>query len=466
MRRRQPSLSLLSRSRAADLEPALGWHSALPWLMALGLIGSLGCSEAEAPDDSHSLAAARLAVAKVHQAYCTRFPQCQGVLAFADPQMCLQSPVMDAFARNLGDELPVFAAGMMAFHPEMVAPCIAAIGPPDCPFDKNWGAPPACAAIFTPLRKTGERCTGGGCQPEDYCKPSGNSGFCGTCEHTLRVGAGCNPAYNACEAGSRCVKGFCEPFYDTGAQGDACGPGMGGCAGPLQCLPVPGRAARRCAPPQGLGGLCESGGGCLGSAWCDRKQGVAFGICVAKATLGQPCRLSPYIGTDESSCAAGLACEPGADGAASATCQVVALGMRCSAEAACPSWGWTCVQGKDGEQRCAEPPGLGESCKPRPAATDGRDWRNQRCQLGLACDPQTQLCIAAPPIGAACVDLSCAAGLWCDVQGQSDPQGICRAAPKAAGDRCNVEFYYGLGGRCPYEFVCLEPGVCTALTCS
>lgn len=453
---------------------AAGWRSRRFRTWCLLVASGLGCwwvsacSDVNAPAAKEEQAEARLAVARVHLAYCQRFPGCLGLLAYPDPQMCLQAPIMDASLRNIGDELLAYAAGQMAFHREHVEACVAELGPPTCQKDRYLEMPAACAKIFTSVLKEGDACVWMGCGPEHFCSGSSTELGCGVCTARLVVGAGCSPNRSDCVAEAYCSdKGFCEPKWPRVHAGEACTIDEYGddCEKSLNCLMLPGESTATCAPLQPVGGPCTNTDGCPADSRCERPMGAASGTCRAKGKVGQPCAMGDQLFTFGATCQTGLACEPTATDAATGTCQPIVVGMRCNPDRGCPTFGWACRKAPDGLDRCQPPPGLGEQCGLRDKPDPWLNWAADRCQLGLACDPQTLHCIAGPPIGQPCVNLSCALGSWCELTSPNSATGTCRPAPAAVGDRCNPWYLDGLGGRCPFGLGCSEAGICAEPLC-
>jgi hypothetical protein len=106
-----------------------------------------------------------------------------------------------------------------------------------------------------------------------------------------------------------------------------------------------------------------------------------------------------------------------------------------------------------GEQgRCSERLGVGVTCLD--------SWQ---CQVGLACDPATKLCTAAPALGRPCTgDFACWGESWCvggtcraqSLRGEPCTRGSCGPA-----DHCADPDQYG-----PEPGVCTEQGAASCIT--
>ncbi len=197
-----------------------------------------------------------------------------------------------------------------------------------------------------------------------------------------------------------------------------------------------------------VGGACEDGGpACPGGASC------VGGICRLAAATGAACEL-------DADCGGALACRFDLDG--NGTCGAApTAGQACFvAGEPCADLGTWCRTvgiGKagGGVAACVRTAALGEACSPQDVVSAG-----PICRAGTTCSGAAGVCIALPPVGAACPDHACAPGGYCatDATGASP---VC-LAPHLHGTACRADAECAAG-------TCANDGhggssVCTAVT--
>jgi hypothetical protein len=77
-------------------------------------------------------------------------------------------------------------------------------------------------------------------------------------------------------------------------------------------------------------------------------------------------------------------------------------------------------------------PGEGEACEP--LSVDEIDFGFLACLPPFGCDATSKKCVAMPAAGKGCVEMSCAAKLWCDGDWETG-EGTCKAFGKN-GEAC------------------------------
>ena len=267
------------------------------------------------------------------------------------------------------------------------------------------------------------RITGAACTETQLASVDGALAACPA------VGRGAQPNDTSCTHDAACASTYCEP--------DPLGPSAGACR-LGSCQPI----------ALAVGGVCEDGGlACPSGASC------VGGICRLAGAAGGACEL-------DADCGGALACNFDHDG--NGTCGAAPTAGQACVVAGEPcadlgTWCRTVGIGKAGvaEAACVPTAGLGESCVPEGVVRAGA-----LCRAGTTCSGASGVCVALPPVEAACPDHACAPGGYCalDAAGTGNvclaphPLGTaCRADAECAAGTCAND---GHGG----------PTVCTAVT--
>jgi hypothetical protein len=320
--------------------------------------------------------------------------------------------------------------------------CHSIGGHPHCYFTRTCEAGLACAinnpddwSGDTCVKKTSgalaESCQVNDCQPDLYCDYTDN-----ICKTKSGTGQGCSTSY-VCQSGN-----YCGPdnkcHLSPGQSGDSCYPYS--CGAGLFCS-----ASSKCKAQQADGTDCTLFDQCQG--FC-----AANGKCTAIPKLGQACK---SFDASKQACAAGY-CSAGF------VCTAYGVaGGACSSSASCGA-GLTCDLTTS---KCiSDSPEIGEDCllsnvyplfpgKSRVFAGSSFYYCNENEFCGL-----DQKCHAAPPTqGMSCRDISnsavaCAAGHYCDTQGDSKCHAYAGLRQDCSSERCNA-------GRCGSGF---SDGQCVA----
>jgi hypothetical protein len=241
----------------------------------------------DAGDDSPPGAPAAGTTACDDYVAATQNEQCGGAPLPADVLAHMQSRFRPVCARLLA--LPGANLSLASFEQcaqsIMAQPCGAFGSPPACPiFDGTRGTLPALAYC-----QIDAQCDSGRCDI-----PSG--GVCGYCNQGIAPGQACGgpfgqgPPPPACQIGTSCVGGTCQPDPPGAAAGQPCGVG---CAVDLVCGP---------------GGTCQSRAGagqpCTYDSECQPRLECLSGTCQGPEPQGQLCN-------DDSQCMDGLGCPYG-----------------------------------------------------------------------------------------------------------------------------------------------------------
>lgn len=252
------------------------------------------------------------AIRRYAEANCARIARCSPyTFAFYEQtqQGCVQDIVTDTGAiwRAYADSR---AAGRLGFDALKLDLCVDALRNGDCITDTF--AP--CGEIFF-----GTGAMGDGCAFQNECTAQSQcvgTGLCGTCQPRPRMGQPCPGGL--CAPGLACVSGAsgasCVP--SGVASGGNCGPGVGACAGELQCVmgrcTPPAVLDQPCDPTLATRPDCDTGRGfacypatnmcvqlslvglnaaCTGFNQCNHLGAcdAAQRVCVPRPTDGQPC---------------------------------------------------------------------------------------------------------------------------------------------------------------------------------
>jgi hypothetical protein len=238
--------------------------------------------------------------------------------------------------------------------------------------------------------RPGTRAPGAACMAQVQCASghcSATGGECGQCQRARARGESCSEPFDLCVVGE-CIAGLCD---------------LGGTK--------PGE------------GCIDYGDECQSDLYCRRTDPDEIaGICTARGAAGESCdAMRP--------CAAGLYC--GADGCS----EQVADGGACPAE---PDG---CASGFCVDAVCG-----------RPAAglAEGADCTSGYCRPALACADNVCTVPDGAPLGDACLDGECAAGLHCEKTctfGDCGGPGVCAVIP-GPGEPCTIFAMCAPGAAC------------------
>lgn len=240
-----------------------------------------------------------------------------------------------------------------------------------------------CDFDTSPTHCEPARSDGSGCNDDEECA----SGFCDgsdTCRTRPGLGDPCS-GFGECGFRAYCDGGVCVARRGPG---QSCS-GFEACLQPYVCLTGTCERISLACEPAPIGDQCTYLRFCEADGYCDPSTFR----CTPRVGAGAAC--TP-LGLGEDSCAAGLTCVIGAEGASCAP--RVAEGAACTGESVCVE-GAYCIDGT-----CQA--GMGGN----PCDT------TEDCAVGLHCDRRMDVCLPPSSEGGPCSygDGGCAPGLYCD----------------------------------------------------
>ena len=269
---------------------------------------------------------------------------------------------------------------------------------------------------------------GEGCAPGQVCDAVESSATCGACLCDTTCGGGC-PAGQSCNG---------DPGSDSCGQ---CGCDItcaGGCEAGLECNADPESAGCGfCAPPQcgncpsgfvcdPTAGICVCdnlcGGGCPGGTTCDTDNtSQTCGQCLCDVTCGGDCPVGTVCDSQTGSETCGLCrVDPtcGVAGDCNQDCTAGATETVCESMMGC---GWNAWNDTCSSELCS-------TCNPNTGLCEA-DSVNCECGPTEVYDPPTLSCACDATCG-----LSCAPGLSCDGDSNSQTCGECICDTSCGGD--------------------------------
>ncbi len=357
------------------------------------------------------LKAAQKAEADFYLALCKVNFTCETGIYFTDAPGCAADLAASGGLAMFADGIAAVKAGRASVDAAMATACMATLDA-SCTFFKALTLPEACHKMFTGKVDASFQCAADVECKSGYCKfNDANDPACtGVCTEAKTAGAACD-SDSACQFPLWCIDGKCAAAKYA-AKGESCSELP--CSADLLCME--GGDDFSCSDAIKAGQACGVGEGtCATGLYCAAKAADdSDGVCTASVALGKPCdRDLWYEGATDSPCAKGSVCVPLAADATAATCQAyAAVGKPCVTGDQCQGWDEGCFTMDDDSTQCQYLPELGEACEP--LSPDEIDYGLRACLPPYACDAKTSKCVALPAAGKPCVEMRCAADLWCD----------------------------------------------------
>lgn len=376
------------------------------------------------------LKAAQKAEADFYLALCKLNFTCETGVYLTNPEGCAADLAQGGGLTMFYDGLAAIQAGRASFDSAKAATCLATLDK-SCTFFKSLTLPAACQGMFAGLVDNAFQCSGDVECKSGYCKLNdANDSACpGVCAAASAAGASCT-SDSACQFPLWCVSGKCTSAKYA-AKGEVCDELP--CAEGLLCLE--GASDFVCSEPTAVGQTCTVGDyTCAKGSFCKAKDPDSDGLCTASVAVDKPCdRDAWYDGASDSPCAEGNVCVPLAADATEYACKpYAAVGSACTSTDQCKGWDEGCFEFDDGSSKCDYLPGEGEACEP--LSVDEIDFGFLACLPPFGCDATSKKCVAMPGVGKDCVEMSCAAKLWCDGDWETG-EGTCKAFGKS-GEAC------------------------------
>lgn len=378
---------------------------------------------------------------KFLDAICTAMTSC-GAKTFATKQGCMA--FLSAQIGGDGDGGPgamveLVKAGKATYDAAAAGKCLALYS--NCTMFKSNKAPGECAKVFTGVAADGAICN----QDEEckslYCAKSETQNWdCpGKCTAKVAVGQACS-SDDACQGDLLCIESKCTAA--GGKVGDACV--TGSCGAGLFCDSNAVKSA--CAAKVNAGQPCDSEDACTAGLFCGPNSAGDASVCQAPAKIGAPCASSgsgsgggsgsDMFGNAPSPCEGGGICAAAATPGGASTCLApAALGGACTHPQQCGGMDVECAGlTATTPGKCQLLPGKGQKCS-QPDLMKGVIFT---CQLPLACDSKTSVCVDPPTAGQPCLFM-CAQGLSCSdgiCQGKAKEGESCESADCIKGTMC------------------------------
>lgn len=376
------------------------------------------------------LKAAKKAEADFYLALCKLNFTCDTGLYLSNAEGCAADLAEGGGLTMFFDGLAAVQAGRASFDSAKAAACLATLDA-SCTFFKSLTLPAACHGMFTGLVDNAFQCSGDVECKSGYCKLNdANDAACpGVCAAAGAAGASCD-SDSACQFPLWCLGGKCASAKYA-AKGEVCEELP--CAEGLVC--IEGASDFVCDAPTAIGEACGVGEYlCAKGSYCKAKDAESEGACTASLAEGKPCdRDAWYDGASDNPCAEGTVCVPLAADATEYACKPYAkVGGACTSTDQCKGWDEACFSFEDGSDQCDYLPGEGEACEP--LTVEEIDAGYLACLPPFGCDAKTKKCAAMPGAGKACIEMSCAANLWCDGDWDTG-EGTCKGFGKS-GEAC------------------------------
>lgn len=376
------------------------------------------------------LKAAQKAEADFYLALCKLNFTCETGLYLSNAEGCAADLAQSGGLTMFFDGIAALKAGRASFDAAKAAACIASLDS-SCTFFKGLTLPAACEAMFSGLVDNSFQCSGDAECKSGYCKLNdANDSACpGACAAAAAAGAACS-SDSACQSPLWCIDGKCAAAKFA-KDGESCEELP--CADGLLCME--GAADFVCSAPIVVGQPCTVGDYlCAKGSYCKAADAESDGVCTAEVANGKACdRDAWYDGASDSPCGQGSVCVPLADDATEYACKpFAAVGGACTSTDQCQGYDQACFAFEDGSNKCDYLPGEGEACEP--LSVEEIDAGYLACLPPFGCDATSSKCVAAPTAGKPCVEMSCAANLWCDGDWETG-EGTCKTLGKS-GEPC------------------------------
>lgn len=358
-----------------------------------------------------NLQAAKKAEAEFTLALCKLNFTCDTGFYFTDAAACAADLAASGGLAMFADGIAAVKEGRATVDAAMASACMATLDK-SCTFFKSLALPEPCHKMFAGKLDNTYQCVSDVECKSSFCKfNDANDPACpGACAAAAAAGGACD-SDSACQFPLWCIEGKCTaPSY--AAKGAICNELP--CADGLLCLESGDDYV--CSDPDKIGAVCAVGDGtCAAGSYCAAKTADdTDGVCTAAVASGKTCDVDLwYEGATESPCAKGTVCVPLAVDATAATCQpYAAVGQACTSGDQCQGADELCAIMADESAKCQYLPGLGKACEP--LSVDEIDYGMRACLPPYGCDSKTKKCVELPGAGKPCVEMRCAADLWCD----------------------------------------------------